>query len=468
MGVRYLIGTAIACLVRRDAREFLQRNGVAFQWVDVEHDPLVRLPIGSREFDQLALPCILCDDGSMLRPPPRYVPVSVFQRFQSERPGAEERRAYLETSRWRSELSERAGLPHPTAARGVRRARARCRPGRADGRALCGVRGPARGCPRGARAGRSGGTSSRIENYPGFPEGVSGAELAESTYEQAVRLGAEILVGVELQHVTTRRGGLARTSPISARASNRSTGHWQGSLDQRRGLSDAQRHGRNRRLLPPARGRGSRRADRRRCLLRILSERGTALSRRRVFFAVVAPPGHALHLAEFARRVTTVVRGDSLAKAMSNYPVERIHAHPRITVRTGSNVRSPSWGRPPRNRAHRRRQDSRRRNTSCARMHQPGLAANHSLPASRDRLRRDQRGFLMKPDLLKAGRRPLVADRTRAHVPRQAKRARRLRRRRRPPRLDQSRRVSSRRGAMALALIHRYLSTLDVDPGQPG
>ena len=188
---------------------------------------MVRLLIGSREFDQLALPCILCDDGSMLRPPPRYVPVSVFQRFQSERPGAEERRAYLETSRWRSELSERAGLPHPTAARGVRRARARCRPGRADGRALCGVRGPARGCPRGARAGRSGGTSSRIENYPGFPEGVSGAELAESTYEQAVRLGAEILVGVELQHVTTRSGrfrpGRAR-SPLAPATARRGTG----------------------------------------------------------------------------------------------------------------------------------------------------------------------------------------------------------------------------------------------------
>ena len=42
------------------------------------------------------------------------------------------------------------------------------------------------------------GTSSRIENYLGFPEGISGAQLAESTYEQAVRLGAEILVGSEL------------------------------------------------------------------------------------------------------------------------------------------------------------------------------------------------------------------------------------------------------------------------------
>jgi thioredoxin reductase (NADPH) len=38
------------------------------------------------------------------------------------------------------------------------------------------------------------GTSSRIENYLGFPSGISGDELASRALQQARRLGAEILV----------------------------------------------------------------------------------------------------------------------------------------------------------------------------------------------------------------------------------------------------------------------------------
>ena len=42
------------------------------------------------------------------------------------------------------------------------------------------------------------GTSARIENYPGFPQGISGADLAAAIHEQALRFGAEILIGVEI------------------------------------------------------------------------------------------------------------------------------------------------------------------------------------------------------------------------------------------------------------------------------
>jgi hypothetical protein len=45
------------------------------------------------------------------------------------------------------------------------------------------------------------GRHSWLENYPGFPQGISGADLAAAIHEQAIRFGAEILIGVELSQV---------------------------------------------------------------------------------------------------------------------------------------------------------------------------------------------------------------------------------------------------------------------------
>ena len=45
------------------------------------------------------------------------------------------------------------------------------------------------------------GTSSRIENYLGFPKGLSGADLARRATAQAQRLGAEILTAQEVIRV---------------------------------------------------------------------------------------------------------------------------------------------------------------------------------------------------------------------------------------------------------------------------
>ena len=72
------------------------------------------------------------------------------------------------------------------------------------------------------------GTSSRIENYLGFPKGISGADLAEAAREQACRFGAEILMLREGVRESSTRGkapgiskmgqGLLRTRRSALRA----------------------------------------------------------------------------------------------------------------------------------------------------------------------------------------------------------------------------------------------------------
>ena len=68
------------------------------------------------------------------------------------------------------------------------------------------------------------GTSSRIENYLGFPNGISGDELASRALRQARRLGAEILVTrkivridpADAQHLPRRRRGRSAPAPSSS------------------------------------------------------------------------------------------------------------------------------------------------------------------------------------------------------------------------------------------------------------
>src|SRR5437667_12503953 len=50
------------------------------------------------------------------------------------------------------------------------------------------------------------GASSRIENYLGFPSGVSGSELTRRAFAQAQRLGAEFLVPVSVTGLSVDRG----------------------------------------------------------------------------------------------------------------------------------------------------------------------------------------------------------------------------------------------------------------------
>lgn len=164
--------------------------------------------------------------------------------------------------------------------------------------------------------------SSRIENYLGFPTGVTGEDLTRRALDQAKRLGAEMLCPATVV-------GLARQDHY----------HLVDLEDGTRIVSSA---------LVLASGVSYRRLD---------VEGAEALVGRGLFYGasmhearrytgedVVVVGGAnsagqaALHFARFARHVTVVVRGASLAASMSAYLVRQVEDTPNITVRLGAQV----------------------------------------------------------------------------------------------------------------------------------
>ncbi len=206
-----------------ELRRFLTRNQITFEGVDVEDADLQARWQGPVP-PEAELPTLRLADGTVLvKPQPREL---AEQLGLQTRPNAEALR--------HGDHRRRAGRPRRG---GVRRFR-----GAADA-----------GVEREAPGGQAG-TSSRIENYLGFPNGISGDELALRALRQAKRLGAEILV--------TR--AIDRIDPDSARGSSR----------RRRRDLGADRDHRHRRELAPPRRRRLRPADRQGHLLRRGAERG--------------------------------------------------------------------------------------------------------------------------------------------------------------------------------------------------
>jgi thioredoxin reductase (NADPH) len=321
----YLLGRA-STPGAPEIRQFLSRNGVPFQWVDVEHDPLVDLLEGVPRLADRRYPLVLFADGSILEGPERFMRTRYVRATPTGAPAPvppEDERAYAETAVFKQQLAEQVGLP--------------TRPTRETYDVVVVGAGPAglTAALYGASEGQStlvveaiapggqAGTSARIENYPGFPNGVSGAELAASIHAQAVRLGAEILIGAELLTAAPTDQGTFRIeltggSVVEARTSIAATGvHY-------------------RRLEAPGvdefLGAG----------VHYGSAPGEAV-RLKGRDVVVVGGGNsagqaALHLAEHARSVTVVIRSPSLERGMSTYLVKRINQHPRIAVRTSANV----------------------------------------------------------------------------------------------------------------------------------
>lgn len=167
------------------------------------------------------------------------------------------------------------------------------------------------------------GTSSLIENHPGFPDGVSGGELADRTHRQARRLGAEVLLVHEVTDGGSRQDGrryvtLEDGHEIDAGAVVCATG-----VDWRRldvdGVDD---------LL----GQG--------VYYGAATSEAPGVSDQDI---IIVGGGNsagqaALFFAHWGARVTIAVRGQALAATLSSYLLRRIEEHEAIEVLTGTEV----------------------------------------------------------------------------------------------------------------------------------
>jgi len=164
------------------------------------------------------------------------------------------------------------------------------------------------------------GTSSRIENYLGFPSGVSGDELASRALRQARRLGAEILVTRSVARIDpkTRQVFLDGGDAVRARTVVLATG-----VAWRRLASDGFD-----RLIGKGLYYGAARSE-------ASATHGLDVH---LIGAGNSAGQAALYFANHARTVTLVVRGDSLEKGMSRYLIEQLGGKSNVEVQLRSEV----------------------------------------------------------------------------------------------------------------------------------
>jgi thioredoxin reductase (NADPH) len=283
------IGSPLGYMIR----DFLHRSEVPFEWVELRDDQDARTRAGVSSLHDSRLPVCVFSDGTRLECPTI--------RQITERLGW-----FHDPSRPEYDLAIYGGGPAGLSAAVY---------GASEGLATVLVE-------RSALGGQAG-SSSKIENYLGFPHGISGAELAERAREQACKFGAEILIGregVRGEFLPGKGVGyLADGRKIVARATICATG-----MEYRRlnlPIED--------RLLGAGvyYGAGA-------------SEASLCRSNDDVY---VAGGGNsagqaAMHFSRVARSVTMVVRGESLHISLSRYLLDRIEAAPNVRVLVNSEV----------------------------------------------------------------------------------------------------------------------------------
>jgi thioredoxin reductase (NADPH) len=273
-----------------DLRDFLARNGVPARWLDVERDSEARELLQVVGVDAANLPVALLEDGSVLERP------SVLEL--GERLGVA-----IQPAQDHYDLVIVGGGPAGLAAAVY---------GASEGLRTVMVE-------REAPGGQAG-QSSRIENYLGFPMGLSGSDLARRATDQARRLGAELLTLQDAVGLRPEGAGrildLSGGGTLSANCVLVASGVSYRQLDTP-GFAELTGAG----VYYGA----------------ALTEARSCRDQEVVIIGGANSAGQAaVYFSGYARTVTMLVRGPSLEASMSHYLIEQLAAKPNVEIRTGT------------------------------------------------------------------------------------------------------------------------------------
>lgn len=273
-----------------DLRDFLARNRVPGRWLDIERDGEARELLQVAGIDEGGLPVALLEDGTVLEKP---TVLELAQRLG----------VAVQPISDHYDLVIVGGGPAGLAAAVY---------GASEGLRTVMIE-------REAPGGQAG-QSSRIENYLGFPAGLTGSDLARRATDQARRLGAELLTVRDALALRAEGTGrfvdLSGGETLSANCVLVASGVSYRKLDVP-GFAD---------FTGAGIYYGAAMTEARACADQHVVVIGGANSAGQA----------AVYFSGWAARVTMMVRGDSLAKSMSHYLIEQLAALPNVEVRTGT------------------------------------------------------------------------------------------------------------------------------------